>query len=75
MALAEILRTRELIRSGQARVLREAAQLPQAAIAEEIGVDVSTVHRWEAGITEPRGDLLRKYGRVLTRLQVHSDDS
>jgi DNA-binding transcriptional regulator YiaG len=50
------------------REIRQAAGIPQSRIAAELGVHVLTVHRWEAGTREPRGELRLGYARLLRAL-------
>lgn len=52
-----------------ARAIRKAAGVPVQAIADELGVDRVTVHRWESGIRQPRGDNLRRYVELLEEIQ------
>jgi transcriptional regulator with XRE-family HTH domain len=51
------------------RYLRERAGLSQDAVARAVGVEVSTISRWERGTREPRyGAALAAYLDVLDRL-------
>lgn len=55
---AQILRlaqVRAAVSSGEARRLREEAQLSIGEVARACGVDQSTVWRWEKGVRQPRG--------------------
>lgn len=56
---------RQWARSGEARRVRLAALLSQADIAHAVGVDASTVARWENGNRLPRGDAAERYHSVL----------
>lgn len=38
--------------------LRRKLKLTQAALAEKVGVEQSTIHRWEKGERTPRGPAL-----------------
>lgn len=59
---------RELTSNGTARDIRLAARLSQSDIARSIGVDASTVARWERGERLPRGTAAMSYARLLNRL-------
>ena len=69
MTTAERLaRLRFLTKSGEARTIREAAQLALSDIAQSIDADPSSVGRWERGERLPRGDVALRYARLLERL-------
>ena len=46
--------------------LREAQGKTQKQLADEMGVERSTVAKWEAGTTFPRADQLTKPAEVLS---------
>lgn len=72
MAQAPILRlvwVRAAVSSGEARRLREAAQLSIGEVASACGVDQSTVWRWERGARSPRGDKALRYGELIESLR------
>ncbi|MFD3585776.1 telomere-associated protein Tap [Streptomyces sp. NPDC058683] len=48
--------------------LREAAGLTEAAVAQALGVRVPSIQAWEAGRSEPRGERLEAYRRLLEGL-------
>ncbi|RAG85034.1 hypothetical protein DN069_13830 [Streptacidiphilus pinicola] len=48
--------------------LREAAGLTVAAVAQALGTRTATLESWEAGRTEPTGDRLTAYRRLLEGL-------
>lgn len=56
-------------RSGRARSIRRAALMSQSDIASAVGVDASTVARWEKGERLPRGDAAARYRSVLMLLE------
>lgn len=56
---------RRLLASGEARRVREAAGLSRADIARDLGVDESTVQRWEVGVRSPRAEVALRYAAVL----------
>ena len=64
----EISRVRSLASSGLAKDIRIRASLSQAEIADALGVDRSTVHRWEVGERSPRGPAALRYGELLAGL-------
>lgn len=47
------------------RRLREKAGITQAALAEALGVDRTTVTTWEIGRSFPRAELLPELARLL----------
>ena len=59
---------RAMTKSGQARDIRRGARLSQGDISRSIGVDASTVARWETGQRTPRGEAALRYAHLLTRL-------
>lgn len=66
--LLEIVSTRQCCADGDARAIREHAGLSLAEVADELGVAIATVHRWETGERRPRPALAIAYGRLLDRL-------
>jgi len=48
--------------SGQVREMRRHVGLTQQAFAEALGVSLGTVHRWEAGRSQPQ----RSWSRLLS---------
>lgn len=72
MNQAPILRlagVRAAVSSGEARRLREIAQLSIGEVAKACGVDQSTVWRWERGTRKPRGDAALAYGELIESLR------
>lgn len=47
------------------RELRIAQKLSQQELADKIGVDRSTIAKWETGAHLPRTDKLRQLARIL----------
>ena len=47
---------RALIRSGEARDIRERNDVPRSAVSSDLGVHWDTVRKWERGDRIPRGD-------------------
>jgi DNA-binding transcriptional regulator YiaG len=60
---------RALVASGEARRLREAENLSLVNVAGPVGVDPSTIGRWERGERLPRGRAAVKYVELLNRLR------
>lgn len=61
---------RDLTHSGQARKIRQHANLTRAEVARAVGVDPSTVSRWESGERRPRGTAAIRYAELLRRLSA-----
>lgn len=61
-------RARKSLTPAFTRGVRIGAQLSQAEIAEALGVDVSTVCKWENGERTPRGLLAERYAELLEKL-------
>jgi DNA-binding transcriptional regulator YiaG len=62
---------RRLTASGEARRIRQAADLAIADVARTVGVDRATVSRWESGHRKPSGPAAARYARLL-RLLIES---
>jgi transcriptional regulator with XRE-family HTH domain len=56
---------RQLARSGRGARIRQLAGLSQVELARSIGVDASTLSRWEAGVRMPRPAKAADYARAL----------
>lgn len=67
-ALVDLTRTRDLLRTGAARIVRVNAGLSLGEVATSLGVQPSTVMRWENGSRVPRGEAAVTYGRLLEQL-------
>jgi predicted transcriptional regulator len=66
--LSDLVRVRELVRSGAARSARIASGLSLGELANAAGVAVSTISRYERGQRIPRGDPALRYGAVILSL-------
>lgn len=60
---------RQLSASGEARRIRQAANVSLNDIASEAGVAAPTVWKWETGARRPGGTPALKYLRTLERLR------
>lgn len=65
---AALRQIREVAANGYARTVRLHAGLSLREVADAIGVDPSTVHRWEHGDRRPRGAPALRYGELIDRL-------
>ena len=71
LALAVTLaRLRMLTASGEARRIREDANLSQPEAAEAVQVAQSTMSLWERGRRVPHGEPAVRYAALLDRLQA-----
>lgn len=68
--LDQLVTMRQLVRTGDARQLRQGAGLSRRELAASVGVTVSTLTKWELGQRVPNGDAALRYARVLGRLQA-----
>jgi DNA-binding transcriptional regulator YiaG len=64
----DLARARRLARTGDARRIRQGAGLSLADVAGVVGVDVSTLSRWETGDRRPMGRPAVAYARLLEKL-------
>jgi DNA-binding transcriptional regulator YiaG len=67
--LIEVARARALARSGAARSIRKDAGVGLSEVARALGVEPSTVCRWETGERAPRGRSALAYVKLLDALQ------
>ncbi|WP_424224354.1 helix-turn-helix domain-containing protein [Brooklawnia sp.] len=51
-------------------MIRQHANLTRAEVARAVGVDPSTVSRWESGERRPRGAAAARYADLLRRLSL-----
>jgi hypothetical protein len=73
--LSDLLLARRLVKSGQARVVREAASDPppsRADVARGKPFTADAVRLWEKGARIPRGEKGAAYGAVLRELLTAS---
>ncbi len=55
--------------TGEARTIREKANLSQAEISLDVGADPSAIGRWERGERLPRGEVALRYLRLLEKVR------
>ena len=60
-----LTKVRGLAQSGAARAIREGAGLSLREVAEVVGVDRTTIFRWEIGTRRPQGHKAITYGQLL----------
>ena len=73
MTVATIKRlayARRALDNGQAVELREQLGLSQSEVAAALGIQQSTVWRWEHHQRTPHGDLGARYGQLLEQLAI-----
>jgi DNA-binding transcriptional regulator YiaG len=63
-----LARARAMTTTGEARSVRKRSRLSLADVGRTVGVDTSTVGRWERGERVPRGDAAWRYADLLDRL-------
>jgi transcriptional regulator with XRE-family HTH domain len=66
--LCLLTEVRDAARSGRARRIRELAGVTQAELGTAVGVDGSTIHRWERGSRRPSGAPALAYAKALKTL-------
>jgi len=69
IAVEDSAEVRQLVGSGEARRLREAAGVSQFELARDVGCSQAAVWRWEAGTRSPSGRTAVAYLRALRRLR------
>lgn len=63
--LRRVSAVRALVANGKVRELRVVRRLTLREIADAVGASTSTVHRWEQGVTPPRGAAALRLAEVL----------
>lgn len=66
--LADVRALRALPAAPLAREIRRAAGVSRQRLADELGVHVVTLARWERGTRRPRGATRLAYARLLAAL-------
>lgn len=67
--IRDLLTVIQLLRSGEARRIRESAGLSQGELAAWVGVDKVTLWRWENGEKRPRANSALRYLTVLNEIK------
>jgi len=67
-ALRTLQQARTLGPTGQGRHIREGARLSLSEVAAVLGVDPSTLARWERGLARPRGAAARRWVDLVEEL-------
>jgi DNA-binding XRE family transcriptional regulator len=57
------------VADGTAQATRERAGLSRGDVGGTVGVDPSTIFRWETGLRTPRGSAALRYGELLDALE------
>lgn len=63
-----LARVKAMAASGEAKRVRTDARLSMRDVAMAVGVDTSTVCKWEAGTRVPRGDAAWRYAELIDGL-------
>lgn len=66
--LAELVRASRLPDGAECKRIRKAARVSLKRVADELGVAVPTVYRWEEGKLTPTLENAQKYRALLGRL-------
>lgn len=65
----DLARLRAWTANGKARGIREAARLSRGDVARSLGVNETTVARWELGLRSPTGAAAVRYLELLDALR------
>ncbi len=68
MDLSRVARVRTLARNGTAQRIREDHHIHLREMAKVIGVQPSTLLRWETGVVRPRPDAALRWADALAEL-------
>ena len=66
--IVKVARAKALVASGVGKTVRQSAGLSLAELGQAIGVDPSTVYRWETRERHPQGERAVAYADLLRRL-------
>lgn len=64
-----LARVKAMATNGEARAIREHARLSLRDVGLAVGVDGSTVGKWERGQRVPQGDASWRYAELIARLE------
>lgn len=67
--LAEVRAARDLPSPEMARLIRRAAGVSVARMAQALEINRTTLFRWETGEMQPRAAQRARYGQLLAELQ------
>jgi DNA-binding transcriptional regulator YiaG len=67
--LVQLVRSRAQAKSGKARRIRELVNVSQREMAAAVGVNTSTLARWERGECVPRDAAALRWARALEQLK------
>lgn len=70
-----LARLREMCRSGEAKAIRERADVSLSEVSTEAGTSPQCVSRWENGTRKPTGEAALRYAALLGRLQWATADA
>jgi len=73
--LEKLARVRDLVISGRAQEIREAARVTRPELGTEVGASGMTIARWEAGENLPHGKRALRLLRALERLESQLNGS
>lgn len=63
-----LARVREQCRTGEAKAIRESADVSLSEVSTEVGTSPQCVSRWENGTRRPTGEAALRYAALLARL-------
>lgn len=64
-----LARARRLASSGDGQRIRTGADLSLSEVADAVGVNITTLWRWEHGERSPRGEPAARWARLLDELE------
>jgi DNA-binding transcriptional regulator YiaG len=69
-AVLAAAKARTLLASGEARRIREGADVSRSEVAAALDVQPATIAHWENGIRRPRSRVAARYGELLDDLDA-----
>lgn len=67
--IEQVKAARRLPPPAIAKAIRDAADVSQQQLADELHVNRVTIARWESGVRTPRGELRLRYVELLEQLR------